>query len=70
MRAIIPELWVIDCGNHNRWTDDRGGYLFVSHEMARRTYEKYKDALSRIDAKITLALLDDDLAQMGDLYHE
>lgn len=64
------QLWVIHCGGSNRWSDDRGGDLFTSEAMARRTFDKYRAALDRVGAKIVLCGLDDDLAQIGDLYHE
>lgn len=67
---LKPNMWIIDCGNEIRWSDDRGGNLFVSRDMAMRTYEKYKEALERIGAKVVEAGLDADLAQMCDLYHE
>ena len=65
------QLWVIAIpGTNQRWTDDRGGDLFTSEAMAMRTFAKYKDALHRVGGAIQPCGLDDDLAQLGDLYHE
>lgn len=68
---VKAQLWEIAVGATSlRWTDDEGGTLFVSRGMAQRTFDKYTDALTRVGASIVPCDLDDDLAQMGKLYHE
>ena len=65
------QLWVIAIpGTSQRFSDDKGGDMFTSPEMARRTFHKYADCLKRVGAVIQPCDLDDDLAQMGQLYHE
>jgi hypothetical protein len=62
------QLWVIRCGE-GWWMDDAGGALFTSEAMAQRVFEQYRPALERVGARIELCGLDDDLAQLGQLYH-
>mgnify|MGYP003644782100 CR=1 FL=1 len=71
---IQAQLWVIDCTNpgygpNGWWTDNWGGNLFTSPAMAQRALEKHRKLLPHW-AEIKPCRLDDDLAQMGNLYHE
>lgn len=65
MKAI---LWVIAAKDGSGWfNDDEGGHLFCSDELARKTMNRHKlwDTCEIIPCG-----LDDDLAQLGKLYHE
>ena len=65
MKAI---LWCIAAKDGSGcFTDDSGGNMFVSEEMARRTMNRHKLWET---CEIHPCGLDDDLAQLGDLYHE
>lgn len=68
------QLWVIDCtnpgyGRTGYWSDDNGGFLFVSPDMAQRALDKWAHKLPAW-AEIKPCNLDDDLAQMAELYNE
>ena len=59
------QLWVIKSRSVNGWlTDDEGGNLFVSPDMAQRAIWLYDVK----DVDIVPCELDDDLAQMGQLF--
>jgi hypothetical protein len=59
------QLWVIKSRRVNGWfTDDDGGNLFVSPAMAQRAIWLYDVK----DVDIVPCELDDDLAQMGQLF--
>jgi hypothetical protein len=59
------QLWVIKSRDTNGWfTDDDGGNLFVSPAMAQRAIWLYDVK----DVDIVPCELDDDLAQMGQLF--
>lgn len=66
---IKANLWLIRCSSNTCWTDDDGGYLFTSPRMAQKVFDKYKEELEKVNAKIEPCDLDDDLAQLGNLYH-
>jgi len=64
------ELFVIAL-NGGWFADDKGGNLFVSYHMAERVRQKYVETMPQMhDSKIVPCGLDDDLAQMGQLYNE
>lgn len=67
---MTAQLWVIECTGGGWWSDDDGGNLFTSPAMAQRVVNRYRDALERVGYTIKPCGLDDDLAQMGQLYHE
>lgn len=63
----MTSLWVLRALDGAYWTDDRGGNLFVSEAQAEACLKRHK--LEAI-CQVLPCGLDEDLAQMGDLYHE
>jgi len=68
---IKAELWVIKAKN-GFWTDDRGGNLFTSRRMAEETLANWLPhrPIDLAGAEVQMCDLDDDIGQMGNLYHE
>lgn len=65
---IKAQLWVISGRDDNAavFCDDRGGQFFTSERLALETMKLH----GMTQCVVRLTELDDDLAQMGDLYHE
>lgn len=63
------QLWWIRCTGGGVWSDDDGGSMFVSEAEALKVVEQFRPALERVGYRVELCGLDDDLAQMGQLYH-
>jgi hypothetical protein len=59
-------------GSALRWTDDtpQHGTLFVTMAMAQRCMDRHRNEITEAGASIIPCELDEDLAQMGNLYHE
>lgn len=69
MNATKVVFWVIAQGpavNGDWFNDDKGGHMFLSEELAKQAFDKWKPHACSVQRME----MDADLAQMGRLYHE